>query len=72
VLDQALARLDPGHRAVIALHDLLGMPMPDVARALGIPVGTAKSRRHYALSAMRLTVAGVPDTVPATAAGSIA
>jgi RNA polymerase sigma-70 factor (ECF subfamily) len=72
VLDQALARLAPGHRAVIALHDLLGMPMPDVARALGIPVGTAKSRRHYALSAMRLTVAGVPDTVPATAAGSIA
>ena len=71
MLDEALARLDPGHRAVVALHDLLGMPLPEVARVLGIPVGTAKSRRHYALSAMRLTVTGAADPIPATAAGGI-
>ena len=52
-LDEALRRLDPGHRAVVALHYLLGMPLPEVAVVLGIPYGTAKSRLHYSLTAMR-------------------
>ncbi len=53
LLDAALQRLDPGHRAVVALHYLLGMPLHDVAVSLGIPDGTARSRLHYALAAMR-------------------
>lgn len=53
LLDAALRRLDPGHRAVVALHFLLGMPLHDVAVSLGIPDGTARSRLHYALAAMR-------------------
>ena len=53
LLDAALRRLDPGHRAVVALHYLLGMPLNEVAAALGIPHGTARSRLHYALTAMR-------------------
>ena len=53
LVDAALRRLDPGHRAVVALHYLLGMPLREVAVALGIPYGTAKSRLHYALTAMR-------------------
>jgi RNA polymerase sigma-70 factor (ECF subfamily) len=60
LLDAALQRLDPGHRAVVALHYLLGMPLPEVATSLGIPYGTAKSRLHYALAAMR-TGEGVED-----------
>jgi len=60
LLDDALARLDPGHRAVVALHYLLGMPLPEVAATLRIPVGTAKSRLHYALAAMRQSVTGEP------------
>jgi len=64
LLDQALRRLEPGHRAVVALHYLLGMPLPEVARALGIPLGTAKSRLHYALAAMRTTVTAEPEPVP--------
>ena len=63
LLDDALARLDPGHRAVVALHYLLGMPLPDVASALGIPLGTAKSRLNHALTVMRRTV--VADRGPA-------
>ena len=66
LLDAALARLDPGHRAVVALHYLLGMPLPDVARALGIPSGTAKSRLHYALAAMRTHVTAEPGPAPTT------
>jgi RNA polymerase sigma-70 factor (ECF subfamily) len=65
MLDRALSDLAPGHRAVVALHYLLGMPLPDVAHALGIPHGTAKSRLHYALGAMRTTVTATdPETVP--------
>jgi RNA polymerase sigma-70 factor (ECF subfamily) len=56
VIHEALGRLDPGHRAVVALHYLLGMPLPEVATSLGIPVGTAKSRLHYALASMRVSV----------------
>ena len=39
VLERALQRLDPRHRAVIVLHYYLGMPMPEVAFAMGIPLG---------------------------------
>jgi len=62
LLDQALTGLAPSHRAVVALHYLLGMPLPEVAASLRIPVGTAKSRLHYALAAMRLTVIAEPDS----------
>lgn len=61
LLDDALARLDAQHRAVVALHYLLGMPLPEVAAALRIPLGTAKSRLHYALAAMRRTVSAPID-----------
>jgi RNA polymerase sigma-70 factor (ECF subfamily) len=71
VLHEALARLDPGHRAVVALHYLLGMPLPDVAMSLQIPLGTAKSRLHYALAAMRTTVTRDADPVPAVVGGQI-
>jgi RNA polymerase sigma-70 factor (ECF subfamily) len=73
ILDAALRHLDPGHRAVVALHYLLGMPLPDVAASLGIPYGTAKSRLHYALAAMRAEAsaeAGHPAT--AMAGGQLA
>ena len=63
LVDEALRGLDPGHRAVVALHYLLGMPLPQVATSLGIPIGTAKSRLHYALAAMRMAAAE-PDTAP--------
>ena len=72
VLHEALARLDPGHRAVVALHYLLGMTLPDVAASLQIPLGTAKSRLHYALAAMRTTVTGDAETNPAVVGGQVA
>jgi RNA polymerase sigma-70 factor, ECF subfamily len=60
LLDKALRRLDPGHRAVVVLHFYLGMPLTDVAAAIGIPLGTAQSRLHYSLKAMRASVVGQP------------
>jgi RNA polymerase sigma-70 factor, ECF subfamily len=65
-VDRALRRLDPGHRAVVALHYLVGMSLPEVAACLGIPLGTAKSRLHHSLAAMRAT--GLADAPARTAA----
>jgi RNA polymerase sigma-70 factor (ECF subfamily) len=72
LLEDALARLDPGHRAVVALHYLLGVPLPEVAVSLGIPLGTAKSRLHYALVAMRTTVVGRSEVAEAAVGGQLA
>ena len=72
LLEEALARLDPGQRAVVALHYLLGMSLPEVAASLGIPLGTAKSRLHYALAAMRTQVTGDLEPGPIPAGGQLA
>lgn len=60
-LDEALARLAPGHRAVVVMHYILGMTLPEVAASLGIAHGTAKSRLHYSLAQLRVTVASGDD-----------
>jgi RNA polymerase sigma-70 factor, ECF subfamily len=65
LLDDAMRRLEPEGRAVIVLHYFLGMPVPDVAVALGIPLGTAKSRLHRSLARMRTAIEGADDTRPA-------
>ena len=56
LLDRALRALQPDWRAIVVLHYYLGMPMPDVAAALRIPLGTAKSRLHRAIGVLRTTV----------------
>jgi RNA polymerase sigma-70 factor (ECF subfamily) len=56
-LDDALGRLDPGWRAIVVMHYYLGMTLPDIASALRIPLGTAKSRLHRALREMRVSIA---------------
>jgi len=56
LLDGALRHLDPEWRAVVVLHYFLGMPLPEVATVLKIPLGTAKSRLHRSLAAMRVTI----------------
>jgi RNA polymerase sigma-70 factor (ECF subfamily) len=52
-LDRAFERLSIEHRAVIVLHHYADLPLTQVAAALGIREGTAKSRYHYAMSALR-------------------
>jgi RNA polymerase sigma-70 factor (ECF subfamily) len=69
LLDEALRRLDPQHRAVVVMHYFLGMPLPEVAASLRIPYGTAKSRLHYSLAAMRVSVFDDPTPTPAAYPG---
>ena len=52
-LDRAFTRLSKDHRTVIVLHHYLGYTVEDAAAAIGIPIGTAKSRLHYATDALR-------------------
>jgi RNA polymerase sigma-70 factor (ECF subfamily) len=52
-LERGFGRLGPEARALIVLHHYLDLPLPEVAIALGIPLGTAKSRLHRALQSMR-------------------
>ena len=52
-LERGFSRLEPEARALIVLHHYLDLPLPEVAIALGIPLGTAKSRLHRALGSMR-------------------
>ncbi len=52
-LDRAFRRLSLEQRAVFVLHHHVGLELVEVARTLGIPAGTARSRLHYATRAMR-------------------
>lgn len=51
-VDRAFATLTVDHRAVFVLRHYVGQTVPEVARTLGIRLGTAKSRLHYAEKAM--------------------
>lgn len=46
----ALGRLSPDDRAILGLRYGSDLEVPDVAAALGVPLGTAKSRLHRAIA----------------------
>jgi RNA polymerase sigma-70 factor (ECF subfamily) len=56
-LERAFLKLSVDHRAVLVLTHYAGLPAADVGRALGIPVGTVRSRLHYAIRSMRTALA---------------
>jgi RNA polymerase sigma factor (sigma-70 family) len=67
-LGRELGRLDLDQRVVIVLHYYLDLPVSEVAEIIDIPYGTAASRLHRGLEAMRAsmraaaTVADAPVT----------
>jgi RNA polymerase sigma-70 factor (ECF subfamily) len=52
-LERGFRRLSAEHRAVVILTYYLDYSMPEVAEALGVPLGTVRSRLHYARRALR-------------------
>jgi RNA polymerase sigma factor (sigma-70 family) len=53
LLGRELGRLPIDQRAVMVLHFYLDLPLTEAAGILDIPVGTAKSRLHRGLEALR-------------------
>lgn len=45
-LDKAISQLPPGYRTVFLLHDVEGHEHEEIARMLGVSVGTSKSQLH--------------------------
>jgi RNA polymerase sigma-70 factor (ECF subfamily) len=52
-LERGFRRLPPEQRAVFVFHHYLGLTLIEVAAELGVPLGTVKSRLHYATNSMR-------------------
>lgn len=52
-LRAALAGLGEEHREVLLLRFVDGLALNEIAQALGIPLGTVKSRLHNALTTLR-------------------
>jgi RNA polymerase sigma-70 factor (ECF subfamily) len=55
-LEQAFGRLSFEHRAVIVLHHWFDLSLPATADALGVSIGTAKSRLNRAMARLRLVL----------------
>jgi RNA polymerase sigma-70 factor (ECF subfamily) len=58
---RAMERLDANDRALLVLRFGHDLELPDVAAALGIPLGTAKSRLHRALGRMRKELESIDE-----------
>lgn len=56
-LERGLRRLTDGQRTILVLHFYVGLSHGELAEALDIPVGTVKSRLHYAIDALRAALA---------------
>jgi RNA polymerase sigma-70 factor (ECF subfamily) len=69
-IERAFSRLSTEHRAVFVLHHHVGMPLTVVAEIVGVPLGTVKSRLHYATRILQSAIAAddrldIPEARPA-------
>ena len=55
-LERGLARLSAEQRTVVVLVHYLDLPLADAAQAMGIPLGTTKSRLSRATQALRAAI----------------
>ncbi|MEQ8764385.1 MAG: RNA polymerase sigma factor [Planctomycetota bacterium] len=56
LLREAFHHLRSDRQAILSLHYLEGFEVREIARILGIPEGTAKSRLHHARAELRVIV----------------
>lgn len=59
-LERGLQQLSTDHRTIIVHRYYLDLSLPEIADALGIPLGTAKSRLHHARLALRAAIGHEP------------
>jgi RNA polymerase sigma-70 factor (ECF subfamily) len=58
VLEKAIEELPPDYRTALVMHDVEGMPNPDIAETLGISLPAVKSRVHRSRLFVRKKLAG--------------
>ena len=58
---EAIGRLDPALRQVLQLRLREEMAYEEIARFLNIPVGTVRSRLHYAVKNLRQALVAAPN-----------
>ncbi|HLM01713.1 MAG TPA: RNA polymerase sigma factor [Pyrinomonadaceae bacterium] len=61
-IDKAIAELPNGYRTVFVLHDVEGFEHEEIARMLGLSVGTSKSQLHKARLKLRGLLRKVTET----------
>ena len=69
-LEQAFQRLPSEQRAAIVLQYYRDLTLPEIAEILQVPVGTVRSRIHYAKRALRAAIEA--DARPTTREGRTA
>jgi len=52
-LQTAIAQLPPGYKKIFLMHDVHGFEHEEIARRLGLSVGTSKSQLHKARMKLR-------------------
>lgn len=57
-IEAAIAALPDDFRLPLVLHEIVGLPLGEVAEILGIPAGTAKTRVHRARLKLRAAMDG--------------
>jgi RNA polymerase sigma-70 factor, ECF subfamily len=67
-LDRGFRHLSVEHRTVVVLVHYLGLSPSEAAETMGTPVGTARSRLHYALQHLRAALTA--DAQPVTTRGT--
>lgn len=66
LLRWAIHRLDPEHKEVFVLHYLQGFSVREIAKIVGVPAGTVKSRLFFARQKLREMLSDViPEPVKA-------
>lgn len=61
IIQSALLALPPDHRAVVVMKEIDGLRYEQIAEALGIPVGTVRSRLHRARADLRERLKSIMD-----------
>jgi RNA polymerase sigma-70 factor (ECF subfamily) len=69
LIDRGFRQLSTQHRAVLVLYHYVGLPHSEIAALLDLPVGTVRSRLHYASRALRAAI-DRDDLVVATRSAS--
>ena len=69
-LDRAFLRLSVEQRTAIVLQYYRGLTLQEIAEVLAVPIGTVRSRLHYAKRALRAAIEA--DARPTTHKGRLA